>query len=541
MKRIIIIAIIFSGISALYPVEFSGDITAEAAVTLNNGDMLFNDNIFGFRIEHFTDDLYAVIRTQIIFRNYFRNPDDLGYTLQPGDISLFYNLYPLQISLDEAFLAFHDVLINGLDLTFGKQRISWGTADMLNPTDLLNPVDLSNPFDFSRRIPSVAINLQYYLPFWDSYVQAVYQPYSQLAQLSPFYFDMLDKETITELKSFFGNTKFKDSATVWSFREILPPEANITNGLFAFKYGFSLWGFDFSLNCVYRYNDFPVLTGLYMETDVTAVMDVSADIIAEFNIWTGETNIVTNIIEFSKKTESVDIKSRGYQLGYGREFEAGFDFARDFGIFLLWGEVGVFFPDKILSRAFGYADVDADINTTAYITEIIRGQFTATTNYYITNFTVSTNLGQNIDESVVAVSNEVYVRYTVGLDKMFDGGWYINCQYSHGLFTERGNWGPMRLQDYLVLLVQKSLFADKFTVSLAGILNVNTMGEMFKSENIADYFTENHGYSVQLTLEYMPTLDIKIETGGIYFDGRNAMMGKMKDYDSVFVRFSYMF
>lgn len=50
---------------------------------------------------------------------------------------------------------------NDLELTFGRQRIAWGTAWVWNPTDLFNPLDILD-FDYEE-LPAVdAIRIQYY-------------------------------------------------------------------------------------------------------------------------------------------------------------------------------------------------------------------------------------------------------------------------------------------------------------------------------------------------------------------------------------------
>jgi len=75
---------------------------------------------------------------------------------------------PFELVLYEASVKVSDFLLKNLDLTVGKQRISWGTADKMNVVDNLNPVDLANFFSFdpdyfAERRPQTALNLEYYL------------------------------------------------------------------------------------------------------------------------------------------------------------------------------------------------------------------------------------------------------------------------------------------------------------------------------------------------------------------------------------------
>lgn len=74
----------------------------------------------------------------------------------------------LELNLYEGAVKVTDFLIDNLDLTVGKQRIYWGTADKVNVIDNLNPIDVANFFSFDpdhafERRPQTAINLEYYL------------------------------------------------------------------------------------------------------------------------------------------------------------------------------------------------------------------------------------------------------------------------------------------------------------------------------------------------------------------------------------------
>jgi hypothetical protein len=73
-----------------------------------------------------------------------------------------------ELGLYEASIKVSDFLVPQLDLTIGKQRIQWGTADKMNVVDNLNPVDFANFFTFDpdyfgERRPQTALNFEYYL------------------------------------------------------------------------------------------------------------------------------------------------------------------------------------------------------------------------------------------------------------------------------------------------------------------------------------------------------------------------------------------
>jgi hypothetical protein len=72
-----------------------------------------------------------------------------------------------ELNLYEANVRVSDFLVPSLDLTIGKQRIQWGTADKMNVIDNLNPLDFANFFTFdpdyfAERRPQTALNFEYY-------------------------------------------------------------------------------------------------------------------------------------------------------------------------------------------------------------------------------------------------------------------------------------------------------------------------------------------------------------------------------------------
>ncbi|MDD8025429.1 MAG: hypothetical protein PHI34_02865 [Acidobacteriota bacterium] len=72
-----------------------------------------------------------------------------------------------ELSLYEGWVKVDDFLLKNLDLTVGKQRIAWGTADKIGVVDNLNPIDFANflsfdPDYFFERRPQTGINLEYF-------------------------------------------------------------------------------------------------------------------------------------------------------------------------------------------------------------------------------------------------------------------------------------------------------------------------------------------------------------------------------------------
>ena len=62
------------------------------------------------------------------------------------------------LEVDRLYL---DFVKNDLEVTVGRQRISWGTCWVWNPTDLFNPLNVLD-FDYEERPATDAIRVQYY-------------------------------------------------------------------------------------------------------------------------------------------------------------------------------------------------------------------------------------------------------------------------------------------------------------------------------------------------------------------------------------------
>ncbi|MFW6128643.1 MAG: hypothetical protein ACOC6P_00150 [Candidatus Aminicenantaceae bacterium] len=94
---------------------------------------------------------------------------------------------PFEVSMYEAYIRVSDFLFKGFDLTVGKQRIHWGTADKMNVVDNLNPIDFANFFTFDpdyfgERRPQTAVNMEFYLPKQIKF-QLVWLPSRQISPL----------------------------------------------------------------------------------------------------------------------------------------------------------------------------------------------------------------------------------------------------------------------------------------------------------------------------------------------------------------------
>ncbi len=482
---------------SFHALDVSGNFSTETRFSLTNGDYLFNQENGSLKFEQQVDDnLYGMAK--LAFK-YYDNPHGnttYNSTLNADELSSLYSLQPLEISLDEAYFTYMNFIVEKLDLTAGKQRITWGTADRLNPTDILNPNDYSDPFDFGKKIPVPAVNLVYHFPALESSLQLVFEPYSSAARQNCMMINQLRSGLYAGIISNMnmGVTTFQDASAGWLYEKALTPEPNLSNFAAGVKLAGVIGGFDLSVNYVTRMNNMPY------------VMEVNLDTKTELLLSPG---LATN----------VSIDSKAYTLGFYRENEVGFDFSKDTGFMLVWGEAAVTFP--------GEQKTVTKINNTLIIDAPLPGAGSY--------FMPQTN-------EAVVISNEAYVKYTVGCDKSFEGGWYINFQYNHGFFNERGNAGPERLQDYFLIRLEERLLSDKLKFALTGFADINNLGDAFKADDFGAYVRDNSGILGQFSIAYSPDPSVTVETGVYGIDGTdNTSLGEMKDYDMVYIKFDYSF
>jgi len=155
---------------------------------------------------------------------------------------------PYNLEIREAYVQLNGFLTKNLDLSIGRQRIVWGTADKLNPTDNLNPLDLEDILDFGRRRGSDAINMNYYINN-DFSLQGVFIPFFQPANMPVGIFANALNPTM-ELPQGMVLKSFTDT--------VLMPKYNLGESSTAgFKFKGFAKGVDFSLSYVWGYDGLP--------------------------------------------------------------------------------------------------------------------------------------------------------------------------------------------------------------------------------------------------------------------------------------------
>ena len=177
---------------------------------------------------------------------------------------------PYNLEIREAYVQLNGFLTKNLDVTIGRQRIAWGTADVINPTDNLNPYDLEDILDFGRHRGSDALNLQYYFNHNFS-LQAVFIPFFQPANLPIGIF----------AGSLNSSLEMPPGMTLRGFSDTIQmPEYNLGESA---NVGLRLKGFaggiDFSLSYVWGWDGLPNNTGnVIYPVDLQGGVNVDAEL-----------------------------------------------------------------------------------------------------------------------------------------------------------------------------------------------------------------------------------------------------------------------
>ncbi len=246
--------------------DISGQLLSDQRVLMNaDKDWAWNENRLTLNLDK-TITNYAKFHGELWVRNlglpsYYR-------------MSAIYNkgiVDPVSYEIREAYVQVNNFLINGLDATFGRQIIHWGTADKINPTDNINPLDLEDVLDFGRRRGTDAIRLDYY--FGNNFsVEAVAVPFFRPANLPVgIYANLLSPQDYIHLPQGLTMASFTDS--------LIMPAHNLGNQLnLGFRIKGNVAGFDLSVSYLHGRETLPMIRDL----DLTPDMQGNTDVIADF-------------------------------------------------------------------------------------------------------------------------------------------------------------------------------------------------------------------------------------------------------------------
>lgn len=415
-------------------VEINGDIEINNLLSLDGeGNYLNykNMNIFSLKTKHsFSEDALAFGEFRL---------KNIGFPSinSLSDLNDKSNVEPLALELREAYIEFYGFLLEDLDLKVGKQRISWGTADGMNPTDNLNPEDLEDPLDFKRKLGVNSLKLSYYLNSvtFTGIVIPIFVPAVFPSTLA------LSQGSQLSLPPGMTLRNMTDDITL--------PETKLKNSIGAAKISWNIFNYDMSLSYLYGRDDIPIANRI----DITAV---------------DATNLDVNI-----------------SMKYPKMYVVGYDIAGSIGEVGVWAELGCFLSEKVEMETY------------------TNGIFT---------------------QKETVLEDTVYFKYVIGSDYTFKGGYYVNIQFLHGFFIERGS----NLGNYIMTGIEKKFLNDELKIKLFGGVDITD--------------TSNLGFMYGPEISYKQSDNTDIIVGAILIGGKaGTTFEQFKDLDELYLKFRYSF
>lgn len=261
----------------------------------------------------------------------------------------------IDVQMREAFFQVYGLGFDRLDVTLGRQRTAWGTADRINPTDNIDPYDLEDVWDFGRHLSSDGLRADYYAG--KVTLTAVVVPLFRASVLPSGEWKAALAGELREIPGFEVTSMTEETETIGQ-----NVSDNVTAG---FRVKTRVFGWDVSGSYVYGRDPLPVPRYFIL-------IPTASDFIADLT--DGRLTVAATAF-----------------LHYPRRHVAGFDLAGAVGKVGLWAEGAVFFLDKPDNEdleyfrnplaqtvpMFEYPSVDP------YLKFVLGGDYTFNANWYL--------------------------------------------------------------------------------------------------------------------------------------------------------------
>ncbi len=300
MKKIFmvisILIAIFSNSYAQADFNINGFLKTDNRMLTDDNSFTWNENQLGLKFEGSYSGNYHLY-SEVRLRG-FNFPE----VSQTADLQGKDNIYKWGLEFREAYLDLYQFGLEDLDVRIGRQILSWGTADKLNPTGNICPEDLEDVFNFGEQSGVNSVLATYYLG--DFTFSGVYVPAFTPAVLpSGIYVSALFEPM--ELPPGMTLRKYGDKI-------ILPEQKFTESSQAAFKVGTNLFDYDLSFSYYYGRDDLPLLNKVIIfPVDTLGTVDVTAEMI------------------------------------YPKMQVIGTDFAGSFLDVGIWGEAAITIPDEV--------------------------------------------------------------------------------------------------------------------------------------------------------------------------------------------------
>jgi hypothetical protein len=220
-----------------------------------------NQNLLKARVAARSGSARAVLDADLVLMG-FPDTIDSTFALSRREI-----IDPFRAEVHSAYMEAWDVGVDGLDLRVGQQKVQWGVADQFNPTNNLNADDLEDPLLFGDQLGNVMVRADYTpTPGWtlSAVVVPVFKP-ALLPGTGDIALGLTDRVPVSEAalrrKLFAENALAADALgypTVVSGVAPLLPENTLENMQWSARIGGAIGMHDVALSWYQGRFDFPV-------------------------------------------------------------------------------------------------------------------------------------------------------------------------------------------------------------------------------------------------------------------------------------------
>ena len=335
---ILLVFIMVNRVAAQSNYTMNGFIKTDNRISIEDEVFTSNTNIFSLKFEGSPTNKY----------HFFTQLELTGYGFpevsQSSDLQSKDQVYSWDLLLKEAYFDLYQFGLEDLDVRIGRQIISWGTADALNPTNNISPDDMSDVFNFGEHLGSNAINASYY--FGDYTINGIYIPTFTPAVLPTGNFASALSPSM-DLPTGMILSKLSDTV-------ILPGNKLSESSQYALKISSNLFDYDYSISYYKGRDDLPLSNKV----------------------------IITPVDEFG----SVNIET---ELIYPEIQVIGMDFAGSILDVGVWGEGAIIIPEEVdmqtlIQTPEGniYMPTSAALEDDPYMKYVIGGDYTFSNNLY---------------------------------------------------------------------------------------------------------------------------------------------------------------
>lgn len=386
--------------------------------------------------------------------------------LELAELTLRDGVDPWRLEAHAAYVDLYDV-VPGLDIRIGRQKVQWGSADLLNPTDNLNPDDLEDQLLLGDNIATEMIRLDYtILPERLDWLEEVsfslvwvpvFRP-AQLpvtANLKPLQNDPLQvieddiRESSENTRGMFEQYLYDPTV------HIEVPRFSLSNSQLGLRVLARMMGTDFTLSYYRGFDDIPVISevanvldddGEHMHTDVT--------------------------MRFPRmQVLGFDINGQIAALGH-----MGF-----------WFEGAVIWPERL-------------------------------------PFVLTTEMGPLTPQGPIvsegtAIDDRPFFKFTLGFDHSLGEHVFIDVQWVHGFIDD---FGVNNLNNFLVAGFDLKLWSERILIRCFALLQLDWIPEAFQGRPYEEW-RDGLSASIRPTFRIVPWSSVELELGAmIPFGGRGA-------------------